>query len=232
MRDTKKSRGGFKTNEEGKFARYDTEIDRLRRALRDLQNAVTSEEKVAAFKQWLEFVLLSNVSIRARNMRRTITQKIREARAIPLYAPLIPLMDEVVTYMNSIPSYQITAGKRKTIKNGGFESDPAGRFIHRDSEIRELSALARAMPDGMPLDEKKPLAKRFFELMLHSNYAIRNRLVRSLLQAKIDEARRLFPDLNDLVTEVQMYKDSIPASQIAGVKRKTKKTRKLRRHRK
>lgn len=119
-----------------------------------------------------------------------------------------------------------------TRKKGGFESDPAGRFIHRDSEIRELSALANAITPGMPLEEKKVLARRFFELFLHSNHAIRNRRVRALLQEKIDEARAIFPDLNDLVTEVQMYKDSIPASQIAGVKRKTKKTRKIRRHRK
>jgi len=124
---------------------------------------------------------------------------------------------------------------RNTRKQGGFESDPAGRFIHRDSEIRELSALARAITPDMPLDEKRVLAKRFFELFLHSNHAIRNHRVRALLQEKIDEARAIFPDLNDLVTEVQMYKDSIPASQIAGVKRKlkkTRKTRKMRRHRK
>jgi hypothetical protein len=111
----------------------------------------------------------------------------------------------------------------RTQKRGGFLSDPAGRFVNRDAEIRELRAAAAAITPSMPPSEMKPLAKTFFELMLHSNYAIRNRPFRQLLQAKIDETRTLFPDLNDLITEVQMYKDSIPPSQIMGGKCKTKK---------
>ena len=116
MRFTKKKRGGYEAAEDGKFANYNTEMDRSRRVLRALRSAVTEEEKVAAFKQLMEFTLTSAFEVRTDRTRRAILQKINEARSIPMYAPLIPLMDEAVAYIESIPESDIVGGKRRKTK--------------------------------------------------------------------------------------------------------------------
>ncbi len=229
MRRTRK-RGGFETDESGKFARQTTEINNIRDALRAVDSAPTNPEKIVKAKELLEILLFSKVAIRNRRFRDTVRHKLEQFWDEPDMFEHRRLIGQVMEYLNSIPESQITGGKR-TQKKGGFEGDESGRFVNPETETRVIREAIREASTSSR-DELENNVKKLLELLLLSNTLVRNRAFRNAMRSKIEifwDIPRLY-ELRGLMRRAIAHFDSIPESEIVGGRRR--KTRKIRRHRK
>ena len=108
-----RKRGGFETDESGKFARQTTEINNIRDALRGVDSAPTKPEKIEKAKVLLEILLFSKVAIRNRRFRDIVRHKLEQFWDEPDMLDHRRLIGQVYTYLDSIPESEIVGGKKR-----------------------------------------------------------------------------------------------------------------------
>lgn len=231
MRRTRK-RGGYASDEHGRYANRETEVARIREALRKVEEASGEAEKVAASVEFLEIVLHSNVAIRNRQFRDVLRSKLELMWDRPSMLDHRRLIGDVYAYLDSIPESEIVGGKRrKTRKRGGYTSDQHGRYANTETEIERVNevsgALVRATVDGGTEAQKIEAFRRYLQVILRTNFLVKHRGFRSVLRSKLEEIRgaQYLSELRPLVDEVEAYLDSIPESDLVGGKRHTRKNK-------
>jgi len=115
MRRTRK-RGGYVSDEHGRYANRETEVARLREALRRVDEASGEAEKAAASVEFLEIVLRSNVAIKRRGFRDVLQSKLEGMWDRPSMLEHRRLIGDVYTYLDSIPESEIVGGGKRKIR--------------------------------------------------------------------------------------------------------------------
>jgi len=117
-----RKRGGYDSDEHGRYAIRETELARVREALQQIEDAREPDEKLEAYRIYLQVILRSNVVVKNRGYRAVLRTKLADFRRALTLSELYPLVDRVEAYLDSIPESELEGeepppplgGKRKT----------------------------------------------------------------------------------------------------------------------
>ena len=225
MRRTRK-RGGYISDEHGRYANRATEIARFREAIRRVDEAVGEAEKAAATVEFLQVALSSNVAIRRRAFRDVLRSKLEAMWDRPSMLEHRRLISQVSAYLDSIPESEIVGGKRThTRKRGGLIVPKEMRALRLKQEVKRFNEALNVISEA-PVSEKPEKARLVLELALTLRELIKRRKFNQGLRGQLEVFRRdsRMNPYKDLIEDVQRHLDSIPESElIGGGKRKTRK---------
>jgi hypothetical protein len=117
-----RKRGGYDSDEHGRYAIRETELARVREALQQIEDAREPDEKLEAYRIYLQVILRSNVVVKNRGYRAVLRTKLADFQRALTLSELYPLVDRVEAYLDSIPESELEGeepppplgGKRKT----------------------------------------------------------------------------------------------------------------------
>ena len=115
MRRTRK-RGGYVSDEHGRYVNRETEAARLREAIGKVERAVGEAEKAAATVDFLKVVLRSNVAVKRRGFRDVLQSKLEGMWDRPSMLEHRRLISQVSAYLDSIPVSEIVGGGKRKIR--------------------------------------------------------------------------------------------------------------------
>ena len=229
MRRTRK-RGGYVSDEHGRYVNRETEVARLREAMGKVERAVGEAEKAAASVDFLQVVLSSNVAVKRRGFRDVLQSKLEDMWDRPSMLEHRRLISQVSAYLDSIPVSEIVGGgNRKTQKRGGYIADEEGRYADSRTELDRLNEYFRRISQARGDAARKTEIESLLNIILRLKHYVRQQRFRNTIGPMLATWRTkpYLSELRPLIQQVDDYLASIPAGEItAGGKRKIR-TRKV-----